>query len=71
MGKFLILAGFLVIVLGILIHFKVDIPFLTEWIGRLPGDIVIKKDNMTFYFPISTSLVASALLSLVVSLFRK
>lgn len=40
-------------------------------LGRLPGDIAIKKDNFTFYFPITTSIVVSLLLTLILWLFRK
>lgn len=69
MGRFLILAGFLVIVLGAMIHFKVQVPWLTGWIGKLPGDLVIKKGNVTIYLPLATSLLVSILLSFLLSLF--
>lgn len=69
MGRFLILAGFLVIVLGAIIHFKVQVPWLTGWIGKLPGDLVIKRGNVTIYLPLATSLLASILLSFLLSMF--
>ncbi|MCP3762614.1 DUF2905 domain-containing protein [Domibacillus sp. A3M-37] len=56
-GKLLMLAGVVLFVLGILLQFTK--------LGRLPGDIVIKKENTTFYFPIVTSIVASIVLSLI------
>ncbi|HSX37859.1 MAG TPA: DUF2905 domain-containing protein [Chlamydiales bacterium] len=71
MGRFLILAGFLVVIVGVLIHFKVPIPWLTGWIGKLPGDLVIKKGNTTLYIPLTTSILFSMVLSLIFSLFRK
>lgn len=40
-------------------------------LGRLPGDIAIKKDNFSFYFPITTSIILSLVLSLIFWLFRK
>ncbi|EAR22149.1 hypothetical protein NB231_04550 [Nitrococcus mobilis Nb-231] len=40
-------------------------------LGRLPGDLAIKKDNFAFYFPITTSIIISVLLTLIVWLFRK
>ncbi|WP_210609478.1 DUF2905 domain-containing protein [Priestia flexa] len=39
--------------------------FLLQFIGKLPGDILIKKGNTTFYFPIVTSIIISVLLSLI------
>jgi hypothetical protein len=71
MGRFLIVTGFLIVVLGLIIHFKVAIPWLTGWIGRLPGDLAIKKGNMTLYLPLATSALLSIVLSFVVSLFKK
>jgi len=71
MGRFLIVTGFLIVVLGLIIHFKVAIPWLTGWIGKLPGDLAIKKGNMTLYLPLTTSALLSIVLSLVVSLFKK
>lgn len=68
MSRFLILTGILLIGAGLLLHFRADIPYLTSWIGKLPGDIVIKKKNATIYFPIATSLLISFVLSLVISL---
>ncbi|OES44261.1 DUF2905 domain-containing protein [Domibacillus iocasae] len=56
-GKVLMLAGIVLFVLGVLLQFTK--------LGRLPGDIVIKKENATFYFPIVTSIVASIVLSLI------
>jgi hypothetical protein len=71
MGRFLMLTGFLIVVLGLLIHFKVAIPWLTGWIGKLPGDMVIKKGHITLYLPLATSALLSIVISIVFSLFRK
>jgi hypothetical protein len=46
-------------------------PFLSRWLGRLPGDIVVKREGWTFAFPIVTCLVLSAVLSLLLWLFRR
>jgi hypothetical protein len=64
-GKIFIIAGAVFIVIGTLLFFAGKIPF----IGKLPGDIVIQKKNFTFYFPLSTSIVISILLSLLLTLF--
>jgi hypothetical protein len=60
-GKLLIAAGVVLIVIGLLVLFGV--PF--SWFGKLPGDVVIKRDRFSFYAPITTSLVISILLSLL------
>jgi hypothetical protein len=65
MGKMLILMGVIIIVVGILF---VALPKITS-LPKLPGDIYIKKDNFTFYFPWVTSLVISAILSIIFYLF--
>lgn len=41
------------------------------WLGRLPGDILIKRDNVTFYFPLGTSLVLSLVLSVILYLLTR
>lgn len=67
LGKTLILIGLLMVFLGVMITLAGKIP----WLGRLPGDIFIKKENFTFYFPLATCLIISALLSLILWLFKK
>ena len=61
LGKVLILFGIIMIVVGGLFLFGSKIPF----IGRLPGDIAIQKKNFSFYFPITTSIIISIILSLI------
>ncbi len=67
LGKMLILLGVFIILIGVLLVIGEKIP----WIGRLPGDIIIRKKNFTFYFPIVTSIIISILLTLFFALFRK
>jgi hypothetical protein len=64
MSRFFIVAGLVLVGIGLLIKFGVPI-------GRLPGDITIKRDNSTFYFPIVTSIVLSIVFSLLAALFRR
>lgn len=66
-GKTLILLGGTLILIGALLSFGGKLP----WLGRLPGDIIIQRDNFTFYFPIMTSIVISVLLSLLFMFFRR
>lgn len=67
LGKFLIIGGVVLIILGMALLFWDKIPFL----GKLPGDIIIRRKNFTFYFPIVTSIILSLILSLILYLFRK
>lgn len=66
-GKILIFAGIFIVVIGLLMLAGNKIP----WLGKLPGDIYIKKENFTFYFPIVTSILISLILSLIFYLLRK
>ncbi len=67
LGKMLILIGVLIIVIGLLFIVGEKIP----WIGRLPGDIIIKKEKFSFYFPITTCIIISIILTLLFALLRK
>jgi len=66
-GKILILFGILLIILGIIFSFSGKIPYL----GKLPGDIFVKKENFTFYFPLTTCILISIILSLIFYLISK
>jgi len=66
MGKWLIIAGIALVVIG----FAAQSGWL-GWFGRLPGDIRIERPGFSFYLPITTMLVVSAVLSLVVQVFRR
>jgi len=60
-GKILILFGVLLVILGVIFSFFGKIPYL----GKLPGDIYVKKENFTFYFPLATCILISIILSLI------
>ena len=66
-GKMLIILGIMLIIVGIGFVLGDKIPFL----GKLPGDIMIKKERFSFYFPITTSIIISIILTILFSLFRK
>lgn len=66
-GKYIILIGAIIIIVGIIVYFFGD---KLHWIGRLPGDIRIEKENVRFYFPITTMILFSLLLTIIVRLFR-
>jgi H+/Cl- antiporter ClcA len=67
-GKYLILIGLGVILVGVLIYFFSD---KLHWLGRLPGDIRVERENFRFFFPITTMLLLSGILSLVLWLVRR
>ena len=67
-GKYIIAGGILVIIAGIVVYFFHD---RLHWIGRLPGDIRIEKENFRFYFPLTTMILLSIGLSFIIWLLRK
>lgn len=69
-GKYLIIIGIIIALVGVIIHFKDSIPGL-KYFGNLPGDISIKKENFSFYFPVATSIIISIILSFFVYFFNK
>jgi len=68
-GRWLIIVGATIVLCGVVILVLDRIPGLR--IGRLPGDIVIKRGDFRLYFPITTSILLSALLTLVFWLFGR
>ena len=67
MAKVMILIGAVLIVVGLVMLVVPRFPFL----GKLPGDILIKKEHVTFYFPLATSIVISIIISLILYLINK
>jgi hypothetical protein len=67
LGNILIIGGTLAVLLGIIL--KLSGKF--KWIGKLPGDMIIHKGNLTFYFPLATCLLISLFLSLIIFLVFK
>jgi hypothetical protein len=64
MGKALILIGLGIAALGVAVMLGLPI-------GRLPGDIYVRRGNFSFYFPLATSIVLSIVLTLLLALFRR
>ena len=67
MGRMLVVLGIVITLLGLLLMFWGKIPIL----GKLPGDIVIKKGNFVFYFPLATSILISVILTLIFYLISR
>ncbi len=64
MGRALVLIGLGIAGIGLLVMLGLPL-------GRLPGDLAVKRDNFSFYFPITTSIILSIILTLLLSLFRR
>lgn len=67
LGKILIIFGIVLVIVGLILSLVGKIPLL----GHLPGDIYIQRDRFSFYFPITTCLLISVILSLVLYFFRR
>ena len=67
LGRLLMVLGALTVAVGAALLFADRIP----WLGRLPGDIIVRRGPVTFYFPLVTCLVVSVVVSLVLALLRR
>lgn len=67
MGKMLMVFGIIIFLVGGLLAAGGKVP----WVGKLPGDIYIQKGNFTFFFPITTSIIISLMLSLLLIMLRR
>lgn len=66
LGKWLVMAGAIIMIIGLLVHTG-----WLSWFGRLPGDIRIQRPGVSFFFPITSMIVVSAALSLGAYLVRR
>ncbi|MEA3162264.1 MAG: hypothetical protein QOE88_82 [Verrucomicrobiota bacterium] len=67
-GKLVVLVGVFLVVAGVILW---RFPSLFNWVGKLPGDISIQKENFSLYFPVVTCLLVSILITLLSWLFRR
>jgi uncharacterized membrane protein len=67
LGRLLIIIGFALVLVGLVISLAPRVP----WLGKLPGDIYLKKENFSFYFPLGSCILISLLLSFIMWLFRR
>lgn len=68
LGKYLILGGIAIVIVGLVFYFFGN---KLEWLGHLPGDIRIEKENFKFYFPITTLLLISLILNFIVYIIKQ
>ncbi|HOP63331.1 MAG TPA: DUF2905 domain-containing protein [Spirochaetota bacterium] len=69
-GRYLFVAGIIIAAAGLLYIYKDSIPFIRHF-GRLPGDINIKGENFSFYFPVATCILLSIIISLIIYITGK
>ena len=71
LGKLLLVLGLGLVILGLLVLAAGSLTGKAPWLGRLPGDIYIERDNWKIYIPLGTSILISIVLSVLVALFRR
>jgi hypothetical protein len=67
-GKYIIAGGIFIVITGMRIYFFHD---HLNWLGKLPGDIRIEKDNFRFYFPVVTMIIISVIITIVINIFKR
>ena len=67
-GKYVIIIGGVIVLLGVIIYFFHD---KLHWIGHLPGDIRIEKENFRFYFPITTMILISLAITIIIQIVKR
>ena len=67
-GKYIIIIGGAIVLLGVLIYFFHN---KLNWFGRLPGDIRVERENFKFYFPVTTMILLSLLLTIIANILRR
>lgn len=70
LGRLLVITGITIVIAGLLFIYKDSVRFVRQ-IGRLPGDIHVKKDGFIFYFPVTTCIVISIVASLVLFMLNR
>ena len=66
-AKLIILIGLLIVIAGIVLYFVGD---KLHWLGRLPGDIRVEKENFSFYMPITTMILLSVVVSVLIRIYK-
>ena len=67
-GKYILMVGGFIVLIGLVVYFFGD---KLHWIGRLPGDIRVERPNACFYFPLTTMILLSLLLTLIINLIKR
>jgi len=67
-GKYILMIGIIIVIAGILIYFFHD---YLKWIGKLPGDIRVERENFKFYFPLATMIIISVFVTIIINIFKR
>lgn len=67
-GKYILIGGVIIVLVGLVIYFFHD---YFKWVGRLPGDINIRRENFRLYFPLTTMIIISIVITLLINIFRR
>ncbi|MCX5813349.1 MAG: DUF2905 domain-containing protein [Proteobacteria bacterium] len=68
MGRWIIIAGLILVVIGIILHFA---PWLVNWFDKLPGDIRIETERSKIFIPITSMVILSIILTVLINLFKR
>lgn len=68
MAKWFMISGALLLAVGVILHFA---PWMFNWFGRLPGDIRIESERGKIFFPVTSMLIISIILSIIINLFKR
>lgn len=72
MGKFILWTVIFLIAGGLVLHYGIRVPYISNFLGKLPGDVLLKKGHVTVFFPVSSALAVNAGLSFIsYALFKK
>jgi hypothetical protein len=71
MLRFLLFFIFFLVLEGLLLHYKIDLPYFLSWIGKLPGDMIAKNEKSVFYFPITSAVGIAIIIVSFSSAFKK
>ncbi|MCC6917468.1 DUF2905 domain-containing protein [Nitrosomonas sp.] len=67
-ARWLVIAGVVILAIGVVLYFA---PWLLNWFGKLPGDIRIETRHSKVFFPVTSMLIVSIVLSIIINLFKK
>ena len=71
MGRFLFWTTVFIVIGGFILHFELKLPFISMWLGKLPGAFVLKNKKMLIYFPVASAAIVSLVFSFIIWLFTK
>ncbi|MBI5345565.1 MAG: DUF2905 domain-containing protein [Chlamydiae bacterium] len=71
MLRYLLITTVFLVIGGLFLHYDMEMPYVSNWLGKLPGDLIFKKDTILYYFPIASAGIVGLVVYLFLSLFKK